>query len=108
MLAGTTLSSAALAVLTTRPACHLSLISCLSSLRESIPFVPYVYEYPAAVSMSDVPGFGTRVHTPAHSGSEAHNKLPDSILPNELKPLEKHRPPPLQSVMSLDELSYPP
>ncbi|GKA78871.1 hypothetical protein Tco_0785408 [Tanacetum coccineum] len=102
------LSFAALVVLTTRPACHPSLISCLSSLRESLPFVPYVYEYPAAVAVSDVPGSGTRVHTPAHGGFEAHNGLPDSILPNEPKPLGKHRPPPPQSVLSPDELSYPP
>ncbi|GJS16706.1 disease resistance protein [Tanacetum coccineum] len=34
------LSSAALAVLTTRPACYLSLVSCLSSLGESLPSVP--------------------------------------------------------------------
>ncbi|GJY53864.1 hypothetical protein Tco_0445528, partial [Tanacetum coccineum] len=93
-----------LVVLTTRPACHPSLISCLSSLRESLPSVPYVY----AVVVSDVPGSGTRVHTPAHGGSEAHNGLSDSILPNEPKPLGKHRPPPLQSVLSPNELSYPP
>ncbi|GJR75469.1 hypothetical protein Tco_0087834 [Tanacetum coccineum] len=39
-------------------------------------------EYPAAIAVSDVPGSRTRVHTPAHGGSEAHNELPDSILPN--------------------------
>ncbi|GKD93453.1 hypothetical protein Tco_1373290 [Tanacetum coccineum] len=98
------LSSTALAVLTTWPACHPSLVSCLSSLRESLPSVPYVY----AVAVSDVPGSETRVHTPAHGRSEAHNGLPDSILPNEPKPLGKHRPPPPQSVLSPDELSYPP
>ncbi|GKC99514.1 hypothetical protein Tco_1169789, partial [Tanacetum coccineum] len=37
------LSFAALAVLTTQPSCHSSLISCLSSLGESLPSVPYVY-----------------------------------------------------------------
>ncbi|GKA24726.1 hypothetical protein Tco_0710759 [Tanacetum coccineum] len=89
------LSSAALLVLTTQPPCPPSLISCLSSLGESLSSVPYVYEYPTAVAMSDVPGFGTRVHTPAHGGSEAHNELSDSILPNKPKPLGKHRPPPL-------------
>ncbi|GKE66414.1 hypothetical protein Tco_1520575 [Tanacetum coccineum] len=62
----------------------------------------------AAVAVSDVPGSGTRVHAPAHSGFEAHNELPDLILPNEPKPIGKHRPPPLQSVLSPDELSYPP
>ncbi|GKF20380.1 hypothetical protein Tco_0069018 [Tanacetum coccineum] len=63
--------------------------------------------YPATVAMSDVPGAGTRMHTPAHDGSEAYNRPPDSILVNEPKPLWKHRPPPLQSVPSPDELSYP-
>ncbi|GKG61027.1 hypothetical protein Tco_0616843, partial [Tanacetum coccineum] len=29
--------------LTTRPACRPSLVLCLSSLRESLPSVPYVY-----------------------------------------------------------------
>ncbi|GKF79339.1 hypothetical protein Tco_0234907, partial [Tanacetum coccineum] len=48
------------------------------------------------VTVSDVPGSGTRVHTPAHGGSEAHSELPDSILPNKAKPLGKHWPPPLQ------------
>ncbi|GKE92971.1 hypothetical protein Tco_1574066, partial [Tanacetum coccineum] len=120
------LSSAALAVLTTRPACPPSLVSCLSSLRESLPSVPYVYgqslkalpsqsaasgsesHVPGAVAVSDVPRSRTRMHTPAHGGSKAHNELPDSILPNKPKPLRKHRPPPLQSVLSPDELSYPP
>ncbi|GJZ14849.1 hypothetical protein Tco_0550526 [Tanacetum coccineum] len=37
------LSSAALAVLTTRPACHPSLISCLSSYGESLSSVPEAY-----------------------------------------------------------------
>ncbi|GJR34266.1 hypothetical protein Tco_1209950 [Tanacetum coccineum] len=101
------LSSAALSVLTTRPACHPSLVSCLLSLGESLPSVPYVYVYPVAVAVSDVPGSGTRVHTPAYDGFEAHNGLPDSTLPSEPKPLGKHRPP-LQSVLFLDELSYPP
>ncbi|GKE63882.1 hypothetical protein Tco_1514249, partial [Tanacetum coccineum] len=90
--------------LTTRLACHPSLVSCLSSLRESLPSVPYVY----AIAVSDMPGSGTRMHTPAHGGSEAHNGLHDSTLPSEPKPLRNHRPPPLQSVLSPDELSYPP
>ncbi|GKE71146.1 hypothetical protein Tco_1529218, partial [Tanacetum coccineum] len=104
------LSSAALAVLTTRPACHPYLVSCLSSLRESLPSVPYIYgkSLAALPSQSVTSGSETHVHTPAHGGSEAHNELPDSILPNELNPLRKHRPPPLQSVLSPDELSYPP
>ncbi|GJY05965.1 hypothetical protein Tco_0371905 [Tanacetum coccineum] len=45
------LSSAALAVLTTRPACPPSLILCLSSLRESLSSVPYVY----GQSLKDMP-----------------------------------------------------
>ncbi|GKD85484.1 hypothetical protein Tco_1356638, partial [Tanacetum coccineum] len=32
-----------LCVLTTRSACHSSLVSCLSSLEESLPYVPYIY-----------------------------------------------------------------
>ncbi|GJS31978.1 hypothetical protein Tco_0492598 [Tanacetum coccineum] len=47
------------------------------------------------IAVSDVPGSGTRVHTHAHGGSKAYNDLPNSILLNELKPLGKHRPPPL-------------
>ncbi|GKF01303.1 hypothetical protein Tco_0028226 [Tanacetum coccineum] len=102
------LSFAALAVLTTRPACYPSLTSCLSSHRESLLSVPNAYEYPATIAVSDVHGIGTCVHIPAHGGSEAHNGLPDSILSHEPKPLGKHRPPPLQSILSPDELSYPP
>ncbi|GJV56487.1 hypothetical protein Tco_1457492 [Tanacetum coccineum] len=122
-------------VLTTRPACQPSLASCLSSLRESLPSVPDTYgqsleallsqpaasgseshvpgavseeEYPATVAVSDVHGAETRVHIPAHGGSEAQNGPPDSILSHEPKPLGKHKPPPPQSVWSLDELSCPP
>nr|GEU67278.1 hypothetical protein [Tanacetum cinerariifolium] len=122
-------------VLTTRPACHSSLSSCLASLRESLSSVPDAYdqslealpsqsttsgseshapsavsdkEYPAAVAMSDVLGSGTHVHTPAHCGSEAYNELSDSILSNKPKPLGKHKPPPPQSVWSPNGLSYPP
>ncbi|GKD69052.1 hypothetical protein Tco_1323142 [Tanacetum coccineum] len=96
------LSSVSLAVLTTQPACHSSLTSCLSSHRESLLSVTDAY------IVSDVHGAGTRVHIPTYDGSEAHNEPPDSILSHEPKPLEKHRPPPLQSVLSPDELSYPP
>ncbi|GKA67104.1 hypothetical protein Tco_0766912 [Tanacetum coccineum] len=59
-------------------------------------------------AVSDVHRAGTRVHIPARGGSEAHNGPPDSILSHKPKPLEKHRPPPPQSVWSLDKLSYPP
>ncbi|GJT56910.1 hypothetical protein Tco_0991964 [Tanacetum coccineum] len=65
------------------------------------------FEYPATIAVSDVHGAGTRVHIPAHGGSEAYNGPPDSILSHEPKPLKKYRPPPLQSVLSPDELSYP-
>ncbi|GKD79906.1 hypothetical protein Tco_1342527 [Tanacetum coccineum] len=83
------LSSAALAVLTTRPTCYSFLALCLASLEESLPW------YPVAEAVSVVPGDGTRMHTPAYSASEAHNGPPDSIPSNEPKPLEKHRTPPL-------------
>ncbi|GKF85713.1 hypothetical protein Tco_0253540, partial [Tanacetum coccineum] len=64
--------------------------------------------YPATIVVSDVHGAGTRVHIPAHGGSEASNRPPNSILSHEPKPLRKHGPPPLQLVLSPDELSYPP
>ncbi|GJR47125.1 hypothetical protein Tco_1315228 [Tanacetum coccineum] len=72
------------------PACHSSLISCLSSLGESLPSVPGAY----AVVVLDVPGCGSSVHTHDHDGSEAPDGLPDSVLSSEPKPLGKHRPPP--------------
>ncbi|GJT52837.1 hypothetical protein Tco_0978994, partial [Tanacetum coccineum] len=59
------------------------------------------------IAVSDVHGAETRVHIPAHGGSEAQNGQPDSIFSHEPKPLGKHRPPPPQSVWSPDELSYP-
>ncbi|GKE07614.1 hypothetical protein Tco_1399632 [Tanacetum coccineum] len=63
------LSYAALAMLTTRPACHPSLASCLSSHGESLLSVPDAY----AVALSDVPGSGSRVHTHGHGGSGSHD-----------------------------------
>ncbi|GJU22398.1 hypothetical protein Tco_1155740 [Tanacetum coccineum] len=98
------LSSAALDVLTTRHACYSSLTSYLSSLGESLPSVLDAY----AVAVPDVPGYGSRVHTHDHGGSEAPDGLPDSIISSKPKPLEKHRPPPPQSILSLGESSYPP
>ncbi|GJZ38215.1 hypothetical protein Tco_0584406, partial [Tanacetum coccineum] len=53
-------------------------------------------------------GARTRVHIPTHGRSKAHNGPPDSILSHDPKPLGKHRPPPLQLILSPDELSYPP
>ncbi|GKF90875.1 hypothetical protein Tco_0274576, partial [Tanacetum coccineum] len=85
------LSFVALDVLTTRHACHSSLASCLSSLGESLSFVPDAY----AVDVPDVPGYGSHVHTHDHDGYEAPDGSPDSILSSEPKPLRKHRPPPL-------------
>ncbi|GKF03674.1 hypothetical protein Tco_0030597, partial [Tanacetum coccineum] len=73
------------------PACHLSLASYLSSLRESLPSLPDSY----AVVVPDVPGYGSRMHTCDHGGFEAHDEPPDSILSSEPKPLGTHRPPPL-------------
>nr|GFC27799.1 hypothetical protein [Tanacetum cinerariifolium] len=61
------LSSAAHVVLITRPACRPSLVSCLSSIGESLPFVPDAY----VVAVSGVPGAKTRMHTPAPGESEA-------------------------------------
>ncbi|GJZ43704.1 hypothetical protein Tco_0590959, partial [Tanacetum coccineum] len=94
---------ATLDVLTTRPVCHSSLASYLSSLEESLPSAPDAYV------VSDVHGAETRVHIPVHGGSGAQNEPPGSILSHEPKPLKKHRPPPPpQSVWSPNELSYPP
>ncbi|GKG45992.1 hypothetical protein Tco_0498438, partial [Tanacetum coccineum] len=56
------LSFAALDVLTTRPTCHSSLASCLSSLGESLPSVSDAY----GQSLEALPS------QPAASGSESH------------------------------------
>ncbi|GKE87730.1 hypothetical protein Tco_1565205 [Tanacetum coccineum] len=66
--------------------------------------MPYV----SAVAVSGVLGDGSCVHTHDHDRSEAPNEFPDSILSSEPKPLEKHRPPPPPSILSLGESSYPP
>ncbi|GKG25903.1 hypothetical protein Tco_0399049 [Tanacetum coccineum] len=97
-------------MLITRPACHPSLASCLSSHGESLLFLPNAYDQSlkALPSQLAASGTGTHMHIPAHGGFEAHNGPPDSILSHKPKPLRKHRPPPLQSVLSLDEPSYPP
>ncbi|GKF47499.1 hypothetical protein Tco_0137301, partial [Tanacetum coccineum] len=80
--------SIALAVLTTRPACHSSLVSCLLSLKESLPSVLYVY----GQSLEALPSQPAA----SESESEAHDGLPDSILSSKPKPLGKHWPPPPQ------------
>ncbi|GKG49290.1 hypothetical protein Tco_0515742, partial [Tanacetum coccineum] len=59
------------------------------------------------VAMPDVPGYGSRMHTHDYGGSKAHDEQLDSILSGEPKPLGKHRPPPLQSILSHGESSYP-
>ncbi|GKC00787.1 hypothetical protein Tco_0986923, partial [Tanacetum coccineum] len=59
------------------------------------------------VAVSDVPGDGSRVHKHDHDGSEAPDESPDSILSSEPKPLRKHRSPPLPSILSPGESSYP-
>ncbi|GJX08787.1 hypothetical protein Tco_0196719 [Tanacetum coccineum] len=97
------LSPAALGVLTTQPACHSSLVLCLSSLGESLPSVHGAY----AVVVPDVPGYESRVHTHDHDGSEAPDRSPDSILSSKPKPLGKPKPPPLPSILSPRESSYP-
>ncbi|GJV62476.1 hypothetical protein Tco_1468576 [Tanacetum coccineum] len=65
------LSSAALAVLTTRPACHPSLTSCLSSHGESLLYVPNAY----GQSLEALPS------QPATSGSESH--VPGAVSKSE-------------------------
>ncbi|GKF57143.1 hypothetical protein Tco_0170680 [Tanacetum coccineum] len=64
--------------------------------------------YSAAVAVSNEPGDGFRVHIHDHDGSEALDDSPDSILLSEPKPFGKHRPPPLPSILSPGESSYPP
>ncbi|GKE07274.1 hypothetical protein Tco_1399292, partial [Tanacetum coccineum] len=59
------LSSTALAVLTTRPACHPSLVSCLSSLGESLPSVPYIYGQSLAALPSQSAASGSESHVPS-------------------------------------------
>ncbi|GJV26206.1 hypothetical protein Tco_1378901 [Tanacetum coccineum] len=56
----------------------------------------------------DVPGYESRVHTHDHDGSEAPDRSPDSILSSKPKPLGKPKPPPLPSILSPRESSYPP
>ncbi|GJY79135.1 hypothetical protein Tco_0484936, partial [Tanacetum coccineum] len=58
--------------------------------------------------VSGVPVDRSYVHTHNHDRSEAPNESPDSILSNEPKPREKHRPPPPPSIRSPGESSYPP
>ncbi|GKG53566.1 hypothetical protein Tco_0554966, partial [Tanacetum coccineum] len=80
----------------------------VSGSESHVPGAVSKSEYPTTVAVSDVHGAGTRMHIPSHGGSEAHSGPPDSILSYEPKPLGKHKPPPPQSVLSPDELFYPP
>ncbi|GKB93735.1 hypothetical protein Tco_0979872 [Tanacetum coccineum] len=84
----------------------MSLISRLMSHHsESLYYLSLTFMYPVTVAMSDVPGTRSRVHTHDHGGSEAHDELSNSIQLSEPKPLRKHRPPPLQSILSSVESS---
>ncbi|GJS76586.1 hypothetical protein Tco_0726467 [Tanacetum coccineum] len=61
------LSSVALSVLTTQPACHSSLALCLSLLGESLPSVPDAYGQSLKVLLSQ----------PA--ASESESRVPDAV-----------------------------
>nr|GFC57329.1 hypothetical protein [Tanacetum cinerariifolium] len=128
------LSSAVHIVLTTRPACRPSLASCLSSLGESLLSVTATHGqslgvlsslsiasesvshvtadvsgsvYSATVAMLGVSEVGTPVHILACEGFEAHDVLSGLTLSIDPKPLEQDRPPPLRSILSPGESSYP-
>ncbi|GKG33832.1 hypothetical protein Tco_0433991, partial [Tanacetum coccineum] len=60
------------------------------------------------VAVSGVPEDGSRVHTHDHDRSEAPDESLNSVLLSKPKPLGKHRPPPPPSILSPEELSYPP
>ncbi|GKA25326.1 hypothetical protein Tco_0711435 [Tanacetum coccineum] len=63
-------------------------------------FLTPTVKYSIAVAVLDVPGYGSHVHTHDHGVSEDPDGSPDSILLSEPMPLEKHSPPPLQSILS--------
>ncbi|GJU31414.1 hypothetical protein Tco_1175003 [Tanacetum coccineum] len=103
------------AVLTTGLQVTPSLALYLSSHGESLPSVPDAYGQSLEASgiisllyLGASPHVPAYEHIPSHGGSEAHSGPPDSILSYEPKPLGKHKPPPPQSVLSPDELFYPP
>nr|GEU47356.1 hypothetical protein [Tanacetum cinerariifolium] len=56
--------------------------------------VPYFVTLVALLAVSGMSGAETRVHTPTPGESEAQNRLPNSILSSEPKPLVQHRPHP--------------
>ncbi|GKD84985.1 hypothetical protein Tco_1356139, partial [Tanacetum coccineum] len=73
----------------------------------SLPAVTDAYGQSLEALPSQLAASRSKSYVPG-AGSGAQNEPPDSILSYEPKPLEKHRPPPPQSVWSPDELSYPP
>nr|GEY85501.1 ribonuclease H-like domain-containing protein [Tanacetum cinerariifolium] len=104
-----------------------SLISCLSSLGESLLYVTvadgqslgvlqslstasesgshatvvvFGSVYSATVVVPGVPEVGTPVHILARGGSEAHDVLSGLTLPIEPKPRGQHRPPLPRSILS--------
>nr|GFC79574.1 hypothetical protein [Tanacetum cinerariifolium] len=108
-----------------------SLVSCLSSLGESLLYVTVAYGqslgvlpslsvasesgshvtavvsrsvYSATVAVPGVSKVGTLVHILARGGSEAYDILSGLTLPIEPKPLEQHRPPPPRSILSPGEV----
>ncbi|GJY20655.1 hypothetical protein Tco_0393221 [Tanacetum coccineum] len=70
--------------------------------------MPMVNLLKRTVTVTDVPGDGSRVHTHDHGRSGAPDGSPDLILSSEPKPLGKHRPPPSPSILYPGESSYPP
>ncbi|GJV30669.1 hypothetical protein Tco_1387117 [Tanacetum coccineum] len=80
---------------------HVSNLSphVISSHRESLSI---------SVAVFDMPGDASRMHIHDHNGSKALHRSLDSILSSELKPLEKHKPPPPPSILSPGESFYPP
>nr|GFC72002.1 hypothetical protein [Tanacetum cinerariifolium] len=113
--------------LTTRPACRLSLVLCLSSPRESLLSVtvldgqslgvlPSLFAssesgshataavsgsmYSAIVVVPGVPEVGTPMHILARRGSEVLDVLSGLTLPIKPKPHGQYRPPPLRSILS--------
>nr|GEZ42397.1 hypothetical protein [Tanacetum cinerariifolium] len=114
-------------VLTTRVACRPSLVSCLSSLGESLLSVTVAdgqslgvpsslsaasesgsHEtavvpgsvYSATIVEPGVPEVGTLVHILTRGGFEAHDVLSSLTLPIEPKPRGQHRPFPPRSILS--------
>nr|GEV71201.1 hypothetical protein [Tanacetum cinerariifolium] len=89
----------------------LGVLPSLSAVSKSVSHVTAAVSgsvYSTPIDVSDVSEPGTPVHTLAHGGSKAHDVLYGLTLPNEPKPLRQHRPPPLRSILSPGESSYPP